>query len=33
MTPSYDNPKAWQSIAVTNLTDSVSDFWKNWRTI
>ena len=32
MTPSYNNPKAWQSIAVTNLTNSNNNFWKNWRT-
>ena len=32
MTPSYNNTKAWQSIAVTNITNSNNNFWENWRT-
>lgn len=32
MTPSYNNPKAWQSIAMTPLKENKDNFWKNWRT-
>lgn len=32
VTPSYDNPKAWQSIAYTKFKDNQQDFWKHWRT-
>lgn len=32
VTPSYDNPKAWQSIAYTKFKDKQQDFWQYWRT-
>lgn len=31
LTPSYNNPKAWQSIAYTKFNNKVENFWQNWR--
>lgn len=32
LTPSYNNPKAWQSIAYTKLKEIEENFWQHWRT-
>jgi hypothetical protein len=32
LTPSYNNPKAWQSIAYTKFKEIDKDFWQHWRT-
>jgi hypothetical protein len=32
LTPSYNNHKAWQSIAYTKFKDTKEDFWQHWRT-
>jgi len=32
LTPSYNNPKAWQSIAYTKFKNSQENFWEHWRT-
>jgi len=33
VTPSYDNPKAWQSIAATQLKNTEQKFWQHWRIV
>jgi hypothetical protein len=32
VTPSHNNPKAWQSIAYTKFKGTENDFWQHWRT-
>lgn len=32
LTPSYNNPKAWQSIAYTKFKSNQENFWEHWRT-
>lgn len=32
VTPSYNNSKAWQSIAYTSFKKTEENFWQHWRT-
>lgn len=32
VTPSYDNPRAWQYIAMTKLKNIDYNFWNHWQT-
>lgn len=33
VTPDYNNPKSWQSIAATQFKNTEQNFWQHWRKI